>query len=363
MRTTNQSKVIVSLHALKKPYAMQAGNYAIMPKKSLILILNYALVANFLKEREFMQYDLMSLRKAFAAENYIFDEDFLLTVYLALKLNKPLLVEGAAGVGKTETAKVLANIFATPLIRLQCYEGLDETKALYEWNYQKQLLDIQIKKDSCTQIEVKSLFSKDYLLERPLLQAIQSEKTSVLLIDEVDKTDEAFEAFLLELLSDFQVSIPELGTITATTLPVIVLTSNASRDLSDSLKRRCVYLYLDYPSIEKEIKILHVKVPGIEAKLSKEIAAAANYLRNHSAMHKKPSIAETIDWAAALVSLKEPKLSEETIQKTSGVIFKNKDDMHIFTQEKEIETMLSTIHGKASKTDHNCACSGKMSNE
>ena len=238
-----------------------------------------------------MRYDLNSLRKAFDAEDYIFDEDFLLTIYLALKLNKPLLVEGAAGVGKTETGKVLANIYGTPLLRLQCYEGLDETKALYEWNYQKQLLDIQIKKDACTPLEVKSLFGPEYLLERPLLQAISAPQTRVLLIDEIDKTDEAFEAFLLEMLSDFQVSIPELGTIRAQSLPVIILTSNASRDLSDALKRRCIYLYLSYPSVEKEARILRVKVPGIKAKLSLEIAAAANYLRNHASIHKKPSIA------------------------------------------------------------------------
>ena len=304
-----------------------------------------------------MSYDLNSLRKAFDAEDYIFDEDFLLTIYLALKLNKPLLVEGAAGVGKTETGKVLANIYGTPLLRLQCYEGLDETKALYEWTYQKQLLDIQIKKDACTPLEVKSLFGPEYLLERPLLQAISAPQTRVLLIDEIDKTDEAFEAFLLEMLSDFQVSIPELGTIRAQSLPVIILTSNASRDLSDALKRRCIYLYLNYPSVEKEARILRVKVPGIKAKLSLEIAAAANYLRNHASIHKKPSIAETIDWAAALVALKEPKLDETTLQKTAGVVFKNKEDVHLFTQSQEIDNILATSRGLDGRSNEADSCS------
>lgn len=318
-----------------------------------------------------MSYDMISLRKAFAAEDYVFDEEFLVTVYLSLMLKKPLLVEGAAGVGKTETAKVLANIFGSDLIRLQCYEGLDETKALYEWNYQKQLLDIQLRKDTCDNMNIGHLFERDYLMERPLLKAISSAKQSVLLIDEVDKTDEAFEAFLLELLSDFQVSIPELGTIKATSIPIVILTSNATRELSDALKRRCIYMYIDYPSIEKEMQILKNKVKGIDTKLSIEIASAANYLRNNNIIQKKPSISETIDWASALIALKAPRLDEELLKKTSGIIFKNKDDAHFFSRVEEAENIITSARQQSSamskpietNKDSNCSCQGKHNHD
>jgi len=285
--------------------------------------------ANCLEGAVFM--DLMTLRKALESENYIFDEDFLVTVFIAVKLGKPLLIEGAAGVGKTEVAKVLASAFGAELIRLQCYQGLDESKALYEWNYQKQLLSIQMGKEGCDdkegRRELESLFSREYILERPLLKAINSEQKTVLLIDEVDKADEEFEAFLLELLSDFQVSVPELGTVRAKNRPVVILTSNNTRQLSDALKRRCAYLFIDYPSIEKETMIINAKLPGVSRRLAQDVAAAVAYLRKNDRIFKKPSIAETLDWASALMALDKSRLDEDGVNKTLGFILKNRDDM------------------------------------
>jgi MoxR-like ATPase len=281
--------------------------------------------------------DLVTLRESLEAENYVFDEEFLITVYIALKLEKPLLIEGAAGVGKTEVAKVLANSFGTQLIRLQCYEGLDESKALYEWNYQKQLLSIQVGMKNCDddieRRELESLFSDKFLLERPLLKAINSKNKTVLLIDEIDKTDEEFEAFLLELLSDFQVSIPELGTVKAKSKPIIILTSNNTRQLSDALKRRCAYLYIDYPSIDKESAIINARVPGAGKKLAQDVAAAVAYIRNNERIFKKPSIAETLDWVSALMALDKTELDEDGASKTLGFILKNREDMAEFQQE------------------------------
>lgn len=281
--------------------------------------------------------DLMTLRKALDAEGYIFDEDFLMTVFISLKLGKPLLIEGAAGVGKTEVAKVLASIYGEELIRLQCYEGLDESKALYEWNYQKQLLSIQLgitqeEAGGCDNLSDRlsrlgSLFIEEFLLERPLLKAINSEKQTVLLIDEIDKTDEEFEAFLLEILSDFQVSIPELGTVKAKNKPVVILTSNNARQLSDALKRRCAYLFIDYPSIEKEVRIIQARLPGVSAKLARDVAAAAAYFRNNDKIYKKPSIAETLDWVAALTALDKDRLDEDGTDKTIGFMLKNREDL------------------------------------
>lgn len=269
--------------------------------------------------------DLMTLRKSLEAENYIFDEEFLITVYVALKLEKPLLVEGAAGVGKTEVAKVLASAFGVELIRLQCYEGLDESKALYEWNYQKQLLSIQM--GLTAESKLSGLFTEEFLLERPLLKAMNSEKRSVLLIDEIDKTDEEFEAFLLELLSDFQVSIPELGTLKAKSRPVIILTSNNTRQLSDALKRRCAYLFIDYPDVEKEVRIIKAKLPGVPERLARDAAATASWLRKNEKIYKKPSIAETLDWVTALLALGKNRLDEDGVSKTLGFLLKNREDL------------------------------------
>lgn len=276
------------------------------------------------------------LEKGFAAGGYISEREVLITTYLALRLGKPLLVTGPPGVGKTEIAKVLSRIFETELIRLQCYEGLDESKALYEWDYKKQLLMIQTGKE-------ENIFSKQYLLERPLLKALMADKKVVLLIDEIDKADEEFEAFLFEVLSDFQVSIPELGTVAAQNIPIIILTSNNERELSDGLKRRCVFLYLDYPSIEKEIQIINAKVPEAGEKLSQEIAKAMGYLRTELDLKKKPSISETIDWTRSLALLNADRLEPESINQTLNVILKDEDDLKTFNRNLGAEELYNSI--------------------
>lgn len=272
------------------------------------------------------------LKAALEKTGYIAEQELLITVYLALKLGKPLLIEGAPGVGKTELAKVLSQAFDTELIRLQCYEGLDETKALYEWNYQRQLIRIQLAKEAGSSGDLeKDLFSEDYLLERPLLKAIRADRVPVLLIDEIDKTDEEFEAFLFELLSDFQVSIPEMGTINAKQIPIVVLTSNAQRELSDGLKRRCAYLFVDYPTADKEISIINTKVPGIGDRLAREIAAAVNCIRDLD-LKKKPAISETLDWARALIALDADRLNPDLVRFTLSMLLKYKEDLNTFHQ-------------------------------
>ncbi|MGE0825697.1 MAG: AAA family ATPase [Candidatus Binatia bacterium] len=249
-------------------------------------------------------------------------------IYLALVLEKPLLIEGPAGVGKTEIAKVLAELLNTELVRLQCYEGLDEARALYEWNYQKQLLRIQA--DTAQEqewSEVSShIFSREYLLERPLLHAISVPRKVVLLIDEIDKADEEFEAFLLEVLSDFQVSIPELGTIHAVYRPVVILTSNRARELSEALKRRCLHLYIDFPSFEEEAQIIGLKVPALDEKLRRQVARFVNGLRKLD-LKKAPSIAETLDWARALLALGMQELDSQTVKRTLNLILKYEEDI------------------------------------
>lgn len=265
---------------------------------------------------------LKELRDRLIAENYIADESLAVTLLIAMKLGRPLLIEGAAGVGKTEVAKVAAKAFGRELVRMQCYEGLDETKALYEWNYQKQLLAIQMGAE-----EMRDLFGEEYLLERPLLKSIRSEKPVVLLIDEIDKSDAEFEAFLLELLSEMQVTIPEYGTVRAKTIPFIVLTSNHTRPLSEALRRRCAYLYIDYPSPEKEVKILRAKLPGLPETLARQVSDAVAYLRKSERVLKKPSIAESIDWASALMALGAEELDDETCAQTIGFALKNNTDI------------------------------------
>ena len=287
--------------------------------------------------------ELNELKQKLDQANYIYDDTLATTLYVALKLGRPLLIEGAAGVGKTEVAKVMASALDRELVRMQCYEGLDEGKALYEWNYQKQLLSIQVRQNTEDKDELtKSLFSDDYLLERPLLKSIRSEKPVVLLIDEIDKADEEFEAFLLELLSEMQVSIPEVGTVKAKTVPFVVLTSNRARPLSEALRRRCAYLYIQYPDVDKELAILRAKLPHVDDRLSHQVALAVAKLRSNEAILKKPSIAESLDWASALDALGIKELTPDALRQTAGFVLKNSEDLNVFDQEQE--------------EDHNCTC-------
>jgi MoxR-like ATPase len=258
---------------------------------------------------------------------YITNERVETAVFLALALDKPLLIEGPAGSGKTEVAKVLAEMLGAELIRLQCYEGLDEARALYEWNYQKQLLRLQADEHQGLHWEDLSehLFSREYLLERPLLRAISSPRKVVLLIDEIDKADEEFEAFLLELLSDFQVTVPELGTLRAREQPAVVLTSNRARELSEALRRRCLHLFIDFPGLEQERRIIQLKVPELDAQLAADAARFVNALRKLG-LKKPPSIAETLDWARALVRLGVAQLDPPAIRSALGVLLKHEDD-------------------------------------
>ena len=279
---------------------------------------------------------LDELKQKMDDAHYIYDDTLATVLYVAMQLGRPLLIEGAAGVGKTEVAKVMAAALDRDLLRLQCYEGLDESKALYEWNYQKQLLSIQVNMGTKDSDELtRSLFGDEYLLERPLLASIRSEKPVVLLIDEIDKADEEFEAFLLELLSDMQVSIPEVGTVKAKTIPFVVLTSNRARPLSEALRRRCAYLYIPYPDMEKELAILRAKLPHVDDKLHHQVALAVQKLRASEAILKKPSIAETLDWAAALDALGIRELTPDAIRQTAGFVLKNNEDMEILNTEEE----------------------------
>jgi MoxR-like ATPase len=265
------------------------------------------------------------VRERLAAVGYLPDDAIATTVYLAAALGKPLLVEGPAGVGKTELAKAVAQITDARLVRLQCYEGLDEPRALYEWNYKKQLLRIQAAGDESWDVTHDDIFTEEFLLERPLLTAIRREDPTVLLIDETDKADIEVEGLLLEVLSDFQVTIPELGTITAVRRPFVVLTSNATRELSEALKRRCLYLHLDYPEPARERDIVRARVPGIEETLAERLAQTVATLRTLE-LKKAPSIAETIDWARTLIALGADDLDESTVDATLGVVLKHHSD-------------------------------------
>ncbi len=260
---------------------------------------------------------------------YVSDQNIATSIFLLMELKKPILAEGHAGVGKTEIAKILAKILNTELIRLQCYEGLDVCTALYEWNFQKQMLRMRLEEGSRHSVEEKEdmIFSPPFLLKRPLLSAITNpERSAVLLIDEIDRADAEFEAFLLEVLSDFQVSIPELGTIKATHVPYVILTSNRTRELSDALRRRCQYLWIDYPTFEKELAILEMRVPGINARLARQITAFMQRIRSRSLL-KKPGVSETLDWAASLLLLHRDWLDRESVEATMGCIFKDIHDL------------------------------------
>ncbi len=294
------------------------------------------------------------VRQRLAQENYICDNNIATVVYLATELGKPLLVEGPAGVGKTELAKVIASSLSAELIRLQCYEGLDEAKALYEWEYAKQLLYTQILKDKIGEVTAGTgslseavdkltaqddvFFSQRFVLPRPLLQAIQSEHATVLLIDEIDKADPEFEAFLLEILSDFQVTIPELGTIEAVRIPIVVLTSNNAREMSDALKRRCIHLYIDFPAPELELQIVKIKVPEAHDRLLDDVVELVHALRQLD-LKKQPSISETLDWARALVVMNVASLDEALVKDTLSTILKYEGDLR--KAEKELELYLN----------------------
>jgi MoxR-like ATPase len=288
------------------------------------------------------------IQKAMEGAHYICDRSLATSVYLGQVLGKPLLLEGEAGVGKTEVGKVIAEILQTKLIRLQCYEGLNVEHALYEWNYPKQIMEIklaQFQKEMGCDINIEeTIFSEKFLLKRPLLEAIQTQSKvpAVLLIDEIDRADEEFEAFLLEVLSDFQITIPEIGTIRAKRRPYVIITSNQTRELHDALKRRCLYHWIDYPSFEKELNIVLTKVPEVENKLAQQICSFMQRIREIDFL-KKPGIAETLDWAQALVILNRKIVDEETLKETMGCIFKYREDMEKFRESVREQECIPTV--------------------
>lgn len=286
--------------------------------------------------------EVARIRSLLESQGYVADRSIAVSVYLAIALRKPILVEGPSGVGKTEIAKVMAKALGTTLIRLQCYEGIDANMALYEWNYQRQLLHIKLEEHSEKSLEQKeaAIFSEAFLLQRPLLQALRCDVAPVLLIDEIDRSDEAFESFLLEVLSDWQITVPEIGTLTAKQIPTVVVTSNRTRELSDALRRRCLYLWIDYPEFEKELAIVQSKVPGIDQRLAQEICSFVQAVRGKK-LQKLPGVAETLDWAAALAALHRDHLDASIVQETLGVLFKSQDD----AQKVKNEYLSEIIHG------------------
>lgn len=289
-----------------------------------------------------MNKDIDALIKDFYKHDYILNEELATSIFLLKNLEKPLLLEGNPGVGKTMLAKTLAEQLGTRLIRLQCYEGLDVNTTIYEWNYQKQLLHIKLfEQEKDKKALGNQIFGMDYVLKRPLLQAISSEIPVVLLIDEIDRADEEFEAYLLELLSDFQISIPELGTIKAVTKPLVVLTSNRSRELSDALRRRCLYHWVDFPSKTKEIDIISKKLPNIEEALATQVVTFIHNLRK-SSLHKPPGIAESLDWAKTLLLMNVKNITDEIVYNTIGSVLKHKEDVD-FVRNKSVQEFLYPI--------------------
>jgi MoxR-like ATPase len=268
------------------------------------------------------------VQQALQQQSYIAERGLATAIFLCLKMGRPLFLEGEAGVGKTEVAKVLANMLGAPLIRLQCYEGLDVHHAVYEWNYARQMMHIRLLEARHEKVTEAELFGPDFLLRRPLLQAIENTRLEapVLLVDEIDRSDEEFEAYLLELLSDFQITIPEIGTIKAERPPVVVVTSNRTREVHDALKRRCLYYWIDYPSFEKEHEIVLTKVPSAPQQLATQVTAFVQELRRAD-LYKVPGVAETLDWTAALVALDQKALSSQVVDDTLGVILKYQDDV------------------------------------
>ena len=293
-----------------------------------------------------MHEGIRRVQELMEAQQYVTDRAIATTVYLAKELRMPALIEGQAGVGKTEVAKVLSAALQTDLIRLQCYEGLDAYTALYEWNYPKQMLWIRLAESEQLSVEEKEshIFSEPFLLKRPLLQAISyTDKAPVLLIDEVDRADEEFEAFLLEVLSDFQVTIPELGTIRAVHRPFVVLTSNRTRELSDALKRRCLYLWIDYPDFDKECRIITTKVPGISELLAAQIAVSMRVIRRLK-LAKVPGVAETINWAMSLMALHQDHLEAEAVRQTLGTFLKDREDIQRL-RGPQLDILLGALDG------------------
>lgn len=283
-----------------------------------------------------------SIQEALLGEKYVAQRDLATSIYLSVTLNKPLFLEGEAGVGKTEVGKVLSSVMEVPLIRLQCYEGLDVGTTIYEWNYQKQLLHIKLfEQEKDKKVLGEEIFGMDYILERPLLRAISAEAPVVLLIDEIDRADEEFEAYLLELLSDFQISIPELGTIPARSRPLVILTSNRTRELSDALRRRCLYHWVDFPSKAREIDIIARKLPQIDEDLAAQVVTFIHNLRK-SSLHKPPGIAESLDWAKTLLLLNAEHITEEIVQNTIGCVLKHRDDIE-FVKNRTVEEFLMPV--------------------
>ena len=287
-----------------------------------------------------MEFNLETFQEVLAEQHYISESQVATSIFLALNMEKPLLVEGPAGVGKTQIAKTVADLLDTSLIRLQCYEGIDASQAIYEWNYPQQLIHIKSREVLADPEEwsslKKNLYSDEFLMKRPLLQAITSTKKTVLLIDEVDRADEEFESFLLEILSDWQISIPEIGTISAVTRPMVVITSNGVRYLSDALRRRCLYLYIDYPTYDKEYQILINKVPRIDEHLADQICRFMQKLRERR-LHKTPGIAESLDWAEALAELHISALDPSVVETTLGFVIKDWKD------QREVQTSLAEL--------------------
>jgi len=293
--------------------------------------------------------DAAAIHDRFRERGFIVDKAFATALQIMLALEKPLLVEGPAGVGKTESAKVLAEVLGTELIRLQCYEGLDAMAALYEWNYPRQMLHARLSEADGSSLEEREayMFSERFLLKRPLLDAITRDRSPVLLVDEVDRADEAFEAFLLEVLAEWQVTIPELGTIRAKHKPRVILTSNRTRELSDALRRRCLFVWLPYPTLEQEIEILHVRAPGLSDRLAQQIARIMQVLRGLS-LQKAPGVAESLDWAMALMSLHRDHLDASVLEQTLGCVLKVHEDHGVM---REHRAALDSILGAASAAD------------
>jgi MoxR-like ATPase len=276
------------------------------------------------------------VKESLAEAGYLADESAALVSFLAQRLEKPVLVEGPAGVGKTELAKALSRASGRELIRLQCYEGLDEAKALYEWNYRKQLLRIQAGGDGGWEDVHDDIFAKEFLLERPLMHAIASPEPVVLLIDEIDKTDQEFEAMLLELLSDFQITIPELGQVSASTMPIVVLTSNNSRELTEALKRRCLYLWLDYPSVDRELEIVRLHSPELDEGLARRLVEIVHMIRALD-LKKPPSIAESIDWARTLLLIGADDIDRETFEQSMSILVKHRSDIDLVAERVSVK--------------------------